>query len=67
MGVKPILIDMKTEGQAFLDYLKKRNTKTMDHVQEQIETNSFLLVNKFDDIWFWELNLINYFFGDLLE
>ena len=32
MGVKPILIDMKTEGQAFLDYLKKRNAKTMDHV-----------------------------------
>jgi hypothetical protein len=24
-------------------------------------------VNKFDDIWFWELDLINYFFGDLLE
>ena len=24
-------------------------------------------MNKFDDIWFWELDLINYFFGDLLE
>lgn len=58
---------MKETGEAYLEFLKKRNPSTENHVQKQIETNSFLLVNKFDDIWFWELDLINYFFGDLLE
>ena len=67
MNVKPILVDMKTDGEVLIDFLKRRSLKTADEVQQQIETNSFIFANKFDDIWFWDLEIIKYFFGDILE
>lgn len=39
----------------------------MPDLEEQIKNNIFLLANKYDDIWFWDSQLIEYFYGDLLE
>jgi hypothetical protein len=63
-----VFIDVRTEaGQVFKTYLEGRNAKTADKVQQQIEQNSFLLVNACDDIWFWPVELISNFQGTVLE
>jgi len=67
LKVKPYKIDLDTYFNDFSAFLKERNPKMADHVEEQMKNNTFLLANQYDDIWFWELDFINYFYGDLLE
>jgi len=67
LGIKNYLVEMGSEGEAFIAYLKERNPKMAEGVEKQIEENCFLLANQYDDIWFWEFELINNFYGDLLE
>ena len=60
IGVKPIRIDVsKPENMsALLDFLIARGSK-LD--EKTISSNSFILANKFNDIWFQELSLIEVF------
>lgn len=67
LKVVPYKIDLNKEINNFSQFLKDRNSKMADSIDDQIKQNSFLLANQYDDIWFWELDLINYFYGDLLE
>ena len=67
MRVIPYKIDLDQHYDKLVAYLKERNPKTADQTEEQIKTHSFLLANQYDDIWYWELDLINYFYGELLE
>jgi hypothetical protein len=67
MGVKSVLLDLSKHGEDFIQYLKARNPETEDQIRKRVEQNSLLLVNKFDDIWWFEIDLINYFFGEMLE
>jgi hypothetical protein len=67
MRVVPYKIDLDQNYDALVAYLKERNPKTAEQTEEQIKTHAFLLANQYDDIWYWELDLINYFYGELLE
>ena len=67
MRIKPYKIDFEKDYNAFLSFLKERNPTMADTVEEQIKSNRFLLANQYDDIWFWELDIIDYFYGELLE
>jgi hypothetical protein len=67
MRVVPYKIDLDQHYEALIAYLKERNPKTADQTEEQIKTHAFLLANQYDDIWYWELDLMNYFYGELLE
>ena len=67
MRVIPYKIDLDQHYEALVAYLKERNPKTADQTEEQVKTHAFLLANQYDDIWYWELDLINYFYGELLE
>ena len=46
-------------------FMVERNTKL--EIDEQINQSNFILANSWDDIWFWEADLVNYFYGELLE
>jgi hypothetical protein len=52
---------MKRDGEAFLTLLKQRNPLRADMVDEQIKESNFLLQNRFDDIWFFDQELIRNF------
>ena len=60
IGVKPYQIDMSKEENVagVMDFLKRRNSK-MD--EETIKMNSFILCNRYNDVWFQELALISVF------
>ncbi|CDW86371.1 UNKNOWN [Stylonychia lemnae] len=67
LRILPYKIDLDSEFNELSKYLKERNPATEATVDKQIEDNSFLLANQYGDIWFWEYDLIKYFFGELLE
>lgn len=68
MKVQPMIIDVRTEaGQTMLMFLQKRNIKMADRVKTQIEQNSFLLINGFEDIWYWPIDLVRGLQGTVLE
>ena len=60
IGVKPIKIDVSNPENmsALLDFLIARGSK-LD--EQTISSNSFILANKFNDIWFQELSLVEVF------
>lgn len=59
------VVDMETVGAEFKAFLRKRSSNK--EVDVQIDSNTFLLANKDDDVWFWDDMLITYFHGELLE
>jgi hypothetical protein len=67
MRVVPYKLDLDQHYDALASYLKERNPKTAEQAEEQIKSHSFLLANQYDDIWYWEIDIINYFYGELLE
>ena len=71
MGTEAIILDCENNGgadkDAVLEYLKKRNPKTVDKVTEQFDTNQFLLLNKYDDIWFWQRELMQNLYGTVAD
>ena len=71
MGTEAIILDCNhndgADKKAALDYLIKRNPKTVERVQKQFEENQFLLLNKYDDIWFWQLELMRNLYGAIAD
>ena len=67
MRVVPYKINLDECYTELAAYLKERNPKTAEQTEEQIATHQFLLANQYDDIWYWELDLMNFFYGELLE
>jgi hypothetical protein len=67
MRVIPYKLNLDECLSELVAFLKERNPKTADQAEEQVTTHQFLLANQYDDIWYWEMDLINYFYGELLE
>lgn len=61
LKVKTYLLDVEMYGEVFVEFLKKRNPTKADDVPAQFAKNDFLLVNKFDDMWWHDMNLVTYF------
>lgn len=55
MDVEPLLLDCKNEAdmEAVMAFFKEFNPKTLPQIEKEIPVKSFLLMNKFNDIWFW--------------
>jgi len=56
LNVKAYMIDLRNEQdkQAIVEFLKTKGNKLNENT---VMTNSFILGNKFNDVWFQELNL----------
>ena len=67
MRVVPYKVNLDECFTELIAFLKERNPKTADQAEEQVTTHQFLLANQYDDIWYWEMDLINYFYGEVLE
>ena len=71
MGTDAIILDCDqkdgADRTAVIDYLKRRNPKTADKVEKQFEENQFLLMNKYDDIWFWQRELMANLYGTIAD
>lgn len=60
MQVEPLLLDCGNEQdmEAFMAYFKELNPKTVPQIEKEIPEKSFLLMNKYNDIWFWPQQLM---------
>ena len=60
MDVEPLLLDCKNEAdmEAVMAFFKEFNPKTLPQIEKEIPVKSFLLMNKFNDIWFWPQELM---------
>ena len=58
-------VNMEKNEEVFSNFMKERETSL--NIEEQIKNNTFILANKYDDIWFWDETLLTYFQGELLE
>ena len=69
MGTQPLILICQSESdrKALEEYLKNRNPKSAKQVPQKMESSTFLLMNKFDDIWFWPLELTQNMFGAAAE
>jgi len=65
MNVDLYLLDLAKDKEGLINYLKARGTTL--NIEEQLANNSIFLANQFDDIWFWDFDLVNFFYGDILE
>ena len=69
MGTDAIILDCDNDDgadkEAVIEYLKRRNPKTAEKVQQQFDENQFLLLNKYDDIWFWQRELMANLYGTI--
>ena len=61
----PYIINMESEGDQFINFLKKRDMRK--ELEQQLSENRFILNNKYDDVWFWDDSLVQYFQGELME
>ena len=59
------IINMEEQGEGFIEFLKKRDMN--QELKEKLENNEFIIANRFDDVWFWDSSLLQYFQGELLE
>ncbi len=63
-----MLLDLAKHGDDFVRYLLAvGKSGTEEEIRHRLKENSLLFCNRFDDIWWMELNYINYLYGDLLE
>lgn len=60
LGIQAYMIDLTVpeDKQAIVDYLKSRGSSLDENT---VMTNSFILGNKSNDIWFNELSLVKSF------
>ena len=66
MGITSYRIDLEKDTDSLITYLKGRGMSDED-INERLSNNTFMLSSKNDDIWFWGQELLDYFFGELLE
>ena len=60
MQVEPMLLDCGNEEDlaAVMAFFKKFNPKIVPTIEKEIPERAFLLMNKFNDIWFWPMKLM---------
>ena len=60
LGCVPYVIDVSKEEncKVIADWLEKRGSKFDEKI---IKSNSFILCNQYDDVWFQELGLVAIF------
>lgn len=60
MDVEPILLDTKNKEDmaAFMAFYKDFNPNAVPQIEKSIPEKSFLLMNKYNDIWFWGQDLM---------
>ena len=76
MQVEPFLLDCGNEQdlEAVMAFFKEFNPKTVPQIEKEIPEKAFLLMNKYNDIWFWpdqlmqaiyqhQMEILNYFKG----
>lgn len=61
MQAEPLLLDTKNEEdmKAVMAFFQEYNPKTVPQIEKEIPEKSFLLMNKFNDIWFWKQELMD--------
>ena len=69
MNCEPVILDCdnKDDLATVLAILKNRNAQTAETIPKQMIENEFLIVNKFDDIWFWRKDLMQNIQGAIAE
>ena len=60
MQVEPLLLDCQNEEDmaAVMAFFNEFNPKIVPQIAKEIPEKAFLLMNKFNDIWFWPLQLM---------
>jgi len=55
MGVEPLLLDTKNEEDmaAVKAFFKEFNPATLPQINKEIPEKAFLLMNRYNDLWFW--------------
>lgn len=67
LGIEFYFVDLETNQVALENFLKNRDGALENVIEDQMNKNIFMLANKFGDVWFWEINLIQYLQGEVLE
>ena len=69
MDCDAVIVDctIKEDLAAVKSILQSRNKATAESIPQQIEENEFLLVNRYDDIWFWHKDLMQNIQGAIAE
>lgn len=65
LHVEVCKIDLAENRQAFTEFLQERNPNT--DAEKQINESAFVQVNRTDDLWFWDVELVHFFYGEILE
>jgi hypothetical protein len=60
-----IKIDLAKNKETLKQFLLWRNPEA--DADKQLAENAFIQMNKTDDVWFWAVDLVHYFYGELLE
>ena len=55
MQVEPLLLDCGNEEDvaAVMAFFQEFNPKAVPQIEKEIPEKAFLLINKYNDIWFW--------------
>ena len=69
MNCDAVILDCedKDDLATVVAILKNRNMQTAETIPKQMVENEFLIVNKFDDIWFWRKDLMQNIQGAVAE
>ena len=69
MNCEAVILDCenKDDVATVVAILKNRNAQTAETIPKQMTENEFLIVNKFDDIWFWRKDLMQNIQGAIAE
>ena len=76
MQVEPLLLDCANDADmdAVIAFFQSFNPKIVPQIEKEIPEKAFLLMNKYNDIWFWpqelmqaiyqhQMEILNYFKG----
>ena len=69
MQVEPLLLDCGNEEdmEAVMNFFLQFNPKIVPQIAKEIPEKSFLLMNKFNDIWFWPMQLMEAIYQHQIE
>ena len=61
MQVEPLLLDCGNESDmaAVMAFFKDFNAKAVPQIEKEIPEKAFLLMNRYNDIWFWHEQLMD--------
>ena len=61
LGVELYFINLETHQESLEEYLKgRRQSQGVDIVNDFMKKNTFMVTNKFGDVWFWDEEFLPY-------